>query len=231
VCARDRTFCLLFSLLACVLCFPPAALSQDAPVTVAPEIVTGSRLAETLDEVPAPTDVVTSADIADMGAKSLGEILDRVPGIVSLARGGSTQEDNLKVRGLVTEVLYLVDGVPFYKASHAAGAAAVDLRSIPVESIERIEIVRGAGSALYGSMAAGGVINIITKKPGKDRGLGEPRRAVRRIGGAMVSVHPQSAKTGASPPGRRTGRKGVPGSCSTTMSRTTTFPTGKMPAA
>jgi iron complex outermembrane receptor protein/vitamin B12 transporter len=167
VCARDRTFCLLFSLLACVLCFPPAALSQDVPVTVAPEIVTGSRLAETLDEVPAPTDVVTSADIADMGAKSLGEILDRVPGIVSLARGGSTQEDNLKVRGLVTEVLYLVDGVPFYKASHAAGAAAVDLRSIPVESIERIEIVRGAGSALYGSMAAGGVVNIITKKPGK----------------------------------------------------------------
>jgi len=165
VCARDRTFCLLLSLLACFICFPSPAFSQDVPVTVAPEIVTGSRLAETLDEVPAPTDVVTSADIAEMGAKSLGEILDRVPGIVSLARGGSTQEDNLKVRGLVTEVLYLLDGVPFYKASHAAGAAAVDLRSIPLESIERIEIVRGAGSALYGSMAAGGVINIITKKP------------------------------------------------------------------
>jgi iron complex outermembrane receptor protein/vitamin B12 transporter len=163
----DRTFRPLLLLFACLLCFPSPALSQDVPVTVAPEIVTGSRLAETLDEVPAPTDVVTSADIASSGAKSLGEILDRVPGIVSLARAGSTQEDNLKVRGLVTEVLYLVDGVPFYKSSHAAGAAAVDLRSIPAESIERIEIVRGAGSALYGSMAAGGVIHIITKKPEK----------------------------------------------------------------
>lgn len=163
-----RSYYLLLPLLAGLLCLLPSpALSQDVPVTVAPEIVTGSRLAETLGEVPAPTDVVTSADIADMGAKSLGEVLDRVPGIVSLARAGSTQEDNLKVRGLVTEVLYLVDGVPYYKASHAAGAAAVDLRSIPAESVEKIEIVRGAGSALYGSMAAGGVINVITKKPEK----------------------------------------------------------------
>ena len=165
---RALLYPVLFPLMACLMVFSaPRAYPEETPVTVAPEIVTGSRLAETLDEVPAPTDVVTSSDIASSGAKSLGEILDRVPGIVSLARGGSTQEDNLKVRGLVTEVLYLVDGVPFYKASHAAGAAAVDLRSIPVESIERIEIVRGAGSALYGSMAAGGVINVITKKPEK----------------------------------------------------------------
>lgn len=163
---RTRLFGILFPLLACLMVlFAPPAHSEETPVTVAPEIVTGSRLAETLDEVPAPTDVITSADIAGSGAQSLGEILDRVPGVVSLARAGSTQEDNLKVRGLVTEVLYLVDGVPAYKVSHVAGAAAVDLRSIPAESIERIEIVRGAGSALYGSMAAGGVINIITKKP------------------------------------------------------------------
>ncbi|MFA0887822.1 MAG: TonB-dependent receptor plug domain-containing protein [Synergistales bacterium] len=163
---RTRLSRVLFPLLACLaILFVQPAFSQEAPVVAAPEIVTGSRLASSLEEVPAPTDVITSADIASSGAKSLGEILDRVPGIVSLARAGSTQEDNLKVRGLVTEVLYLVDGVPTYKVSHAAGAAAVDLRSIPAESVERIEIVRGAGSALYGSMAAGGVINVITKKP------------------------------------------------------------------
>jgi len=156
---------LLFVCLCLFLVLSRPALSQEQPVTVAPEIVTGSRLAETLDEVPSPTDVVTSADIEAMGAKSLGEVLDRVPGVVSLARGGSTQEDNLKIRGLVTEVLYLVDGVPYYKSSHAAGGAAVDLRSVPAQSIERIEIVRGAASAVYGSMAAGGVVSIVTKKP------------------------------------------------------------------
>lgn len=158
----------LFPLFFCLaVLFAPPARSEEAFVTAAPEIVTGSRLSQSLDEVPAPTDVITSTDIANSGAKSLSEILDRVPGISTLTRAGSTQEDNLKVRGLVTEVLFLVDGVPYYKASHGAGAAAVDLRSIPVESIERIEIVRGAGSALYGSMAAGGVINIVTKKPEK----------------------------------------------------------------
>lgn len=169
-CLRSRTRLsrVLFPLLVCLaVLFPPPAHSEENPVTAAPEIVTGSRLSVSLDEVPAPTDVITSSDIANSGAKSLSEILDRVPGISTLTRAGSTQEDNLKVRGLVTEVLFLVDGVPYYRASHVAGAAAVDLRSIPVDSIERIEIVRGAGSALYGSMAAGGVINIVTKKPEK----------------------------------------------------------------
>ena len=167
---RSRTWFsrVLVPFLACLpILFAVPAFPEETPVTAAPEIVTGSRLAETLDEVPAPTDVITSADIASSGAKSLGEILDRVPGIVSRVRAGSTQEDNVLVRGLVTEVLYLIDGVPYYKSSHVAGAAAVDLRSIPAESIERIEIVRGAASALYGSMAAGGVIHVITKKPEK----------------------------------------------------------------
>ncbi|NLI96811.1 MAG: TonB-dependent receptor [Synergistaceae bacterium] len=167
---RSRTWFsrVLVPFLACLpILFALPAFPEETPVTAAPEIVTGSRLAETLDEVPAPTDVITSADIASSGAKSLGEILDRVPGIISRVRAGSTQEDNVLVRGLVTEVLYLLDGVPYYKSSHVAGAAAVDLRSIPAESIERIEIVRGAASALYGSMAAGGVIHIITKKPEK----------------------------------------------------------------
>ncbi|MGB4096308.1 MAG: TonB-dependent receptor, partial [Acetomicrobium sp.] len=68
--------------------------------------------------------------------------------------------------GLDLEVLVLVDGVPFMPVSYDDMFTA-DLRSIPLESIERIEVVKGAGSALYGSMAAAGVINIITKTPDK----------------------------------------------------------------
>jgi len=70
------------------------------------------------------------------------------------------------MRGLDLEVLVLVDGVPFMPANYDDMFTA-DLRSIPLETIERIEIVKGAGSALYGSMAAAGVINIITKTPDK----------------------------------------------------------------
>jgi len=137
----------------------------EEPLTLEPEVVTGSRIYQSLEEVPAATYVVTSEDIERSGATELGELLSStVPGIYISPRNGSTQEDNIKLRGLVTEVLILVDGVPYYKASHGAGAAAYDLRSIPLGDIERIEVVKGASSALYGSMAAAGVINIITKK-------------------------------------------------------------------
>lgn len=154
----------LWALAFCLLVLQAPARSETME-TVSPEIVTGSRIYTSLEEVPSPTYVITSDDIAQSGARSLVDLLTKIPGITSLQNNGFTQEESVKVRGLVTEVLFLIDGIPYYKASHAAGAAAVDLRAIPLENVDRIEIVKGAGSALYGSMAAGGVINIITKKP------------------------------------------------------------------
>lgn len=142
-------------------------LAQEGPVTVAPELVTGSRLAESLDEVPQATYVITAEEIERSGAKTLSEVLDKIPGISSLRKNSWAQDDSLRMRGVATEILVLVDGVPYYKPSHGADMFNVDLRSIPLESIERIEVVKGAGSALYGSMAAAGVINIITKTPDK----------------------------------------------------------------
>ena len=142
-------------------------LAQEEPITVAPELVTGSRLAESLDEVPQATYVITAEEIEKSGAKMLSEVLDKIPGISSLRRSSWSQDDSIVMRGAATEILVLVDGVPYYKPSHGADMFNVDLRSIPLESIERIEVVKGAGSALYGSMAAAGVINIITKTPDK----------------------------------------------------------------
>ncbi len=142
-----------------------AAEEGEEVVILEPEIVTGSRIYTSLEEIPAPTYVIDREEIEKSNAKKLSDILSSIPGIYVTSRSGRTQEDNIKMRGLVTEVLILVDGVPYYNATHAAGAAAYDLRSIPVADIERIEVVKGAGSALYGSMAAAGVINIITRKP------------------------------------------------------------------
>jgi len=141
-------------------------LAQEEPITVAPELVTGSRLAESLDEVPQATYVITAEEIERSGARTLSEMLDKIPGISTLRKNSWTQDDRIKMRGLDLEVLVLVDGVPFMPVNYDDWFTA-DLRSIPLESIERIEVVKGAGSALYGSMAAAGVINIITKTPDK----------------------------------------------------------------
>jgi len=141
-------------------------LAQEEPITVAPELVTGSRLAESLDEVPQATYVITAEEIERSGARTLSEVLDKIPGISTLRKNSWTQDDRIKMRGLDLEVLVLVDGVPFMPINYDDMFTA-DLRSIPLESIERIEVVKGAGSALYGSMAAAGVINIITKTPDK----------------------------------------------------------------
>ncbi|MDD3134456.1 MAG: TonB-dependent receptor plug domain-containing protein, partial [Synergistales bacterium] len=134
-------------------------------VFVEPEVVTGSRIYTELSEVPAPTYVITAEEIAVSGAMDLGTLLDRnVPGIFMKKKTGVSQQSEVVIRGITTEILVLVDGIPYYRSSHLADGATVDLRSFPLENIERIEIVKGGGSAIYGSMAAGGVLNIITKK-------------------------------------------------------------------
>ena len=130
--------------------------------------VTGSRLAEDIREVPAPAYVITKEEIEMSGARSTQEVLDRVPGINGLRNSSALALDkSVVVRGLTTEVLLLVDGIPFRTSSYGTGVSMgspFDLRTIPLENIERIEVVKGASSAVYGSNAAGGVINIITKK-------------------------------------------------------------------
>ncbi len=140
--------------------------------SVEPEVVTGSRIYTELSEIPAPTYVITAEEIAASGAMDLGTLLDRnVPGIFMKKKTGVSQQSEVVIRGITTEILVLVDGIPYYRSSHLADGATVDLRSFPLENIERVEVVKGGGSAIYGSMAAGGVINIITKKPAASGGI------------------------------------------------------------
>jgi vitamin B12 transporter len=147
------------------------ALSAAPGVVSLPEVVvTGSRIAGSIDEIASPVYVITSADIAATGARTVADILvSRVPGINQSNRMGWAQDAEVTVRGLTTQMLVLVDGIPFYRSSHIAGGAAIDLHSISAESVERIEVVKGASSAMYGSLAAAGVINVITQK-GDSRG-------------------------------------------------------------
>ncbi len=141
------------------------AAGAEQVYTVPEETVTGSRLATSLEEVPAPTYVITQEQIERSGSRDLATILEQnVPGMYVRQKSGFSQDSQISLRGLTTQVLVLVDGVPYYRSSHVADAATVDFRHFAVENIERIDVVKGASSAIYGSMAASGVINIITKK-------------------------------------------------------------------
>ncbi|MFL0811021.1 MAG: TonB-dependent receptor [Agarilytica sp.] len=111
--------------------------------------------------------VVSAEEIATFGANNLHDILRRVAGINPV--NGAVLRDNLvSIRGqhsgtIDRRVLLLIDGRP-YRDGHAGGVNENFYRTFPISAIEKIEIIRGPGSVLYGSSATSGVINIVTRK-------------------------------------------------------------------
>lgn len=127
-------------------------------------VVTGTRSPHLLKDVPVQTEVVTTRDFQRTGAKTVDEALNSSIGITindDLSGRGAT------IRGIEGDrVLILVDG------ERAVGRVrgSIDLGQFSLTNVEKIEIVKGTGSTLYGSDAMGGVINIITKKPTRSGG-------------------------------------------------------------
>ena len=124
-------------------------------------VVTGTRTPKRLADVPVQTMVIPEIDIRRAGTVSPLEILeDNVPGLVTSSNG---MGNNLRIRGLNSRyILFLVDGERL--VSEGSGGN-INLDQIDFNSIERVEVVNGAASALYGSNAVGAVINFITKAP------------------------------------------------------------------
>ena len=140
---------------ACTLTLPVYATDQN---TI---IVTATRTTETVDESLASVTVITRDDIEKIQATDLTEILTTVPGIDISSNGGMGKTTNLYMRGTNTgHTLVLIDGVQIGSAT----LGQVNYQDIPVDLIERIEIVRGPRASLYGSEALGGVIQIFTRK-------------------------------------------------------------------
>ncbi len=130
-----------------------------------------SKKVESIFDAPGIVTTVSSEEIALFGANNLWEILDRIPGIqLSKTEFGNSIQfrgDKLSFDG--NHFLILLDGVSFSRDCYAGGFFMEPiLNSFPVGSIERIEVIRGPGSVLYGSNAFMGVINIITKKNKKN---------------------------------------------------------------
>ena len=124
-------------------------------------VVTGTRTEKRLAEAPVLTTVIGEREIEKAGSVSMLESLqDNIPGIVI---SPNAMGNNMRIKGLNSRyILMLVDGERL--VSEGAGGN-VNLDQIDVNNIERIEMINGAASALYGSNAVGAVINVITKKP------------------------------------------------------------------
>ncbi|MFC1508143.1 TonB-dependent receptor plug domain-containing protein [Candidatus Omnitrophota bacterium] len=148
----------IFFALILIFLLTGSSSAKEEPVFDLGEIVISSDREDF--NVPYITEV-TSHDIESKNAQTVDQALDFIPGVRVTV--GPKNEPYIKVRGFNQDkVLILLDGIPI--ASPFFGY--VDLDQIPVENVSKIKVIKGSVSPLYGANAMGGVINIITKKPG-----------------------------------------------------------------
>lgn len=146
--------------------FASICLAQDDAV-----VVTATRFADSKRDLPVGITVITSDDIRRSASSNLGDILAQF-GLLQIRDLAGTQNQQLDLRGFgITgdqNTLVLLDGLRISENE----LESAQLSSIPIDTIERIEIVRGSGTVQYGSGATGGTINIITRRPapGESRG-------------------------------------------------------------
>ncbi|WOZ77352.1 TonB-dependent vitamin B12 receptor BtuB [Kosakonia sacchari] len=123
-------------------------------------VVTANRFQQPAKTVLAPTEVVTREDIDRWQSRSLVDVLRRLPGVDIAQNGGLGQTASVYVRGTEAKhLLLLIDGVPVARSGISNDP---ELNQIPLSLVQRVEYIRGPRSAVYGSGAIGGVVNVIT---------------------------------------------------------------------
>jgi vitamin B12 transporter len=155
-----------FAALVLCLCLPITLTLADTELEMKEIVVTATRTEEEVLTAPGHVTVLSEEEISRSGAKNLADLLTRQSGIKVNDYGAEGAVKSISIRGSATaQVLILVNGVRLNDSLNGG----FDLSDIPLTGVERIEIVRGGSSALYGSDAMAGVINIITKKDAKNR--------------------------------------------------------------
>lgn len=121
-------------------------------------VVTATRTSRSIDNVPVPVNVISSKQIQTIGSLRLNEVLQEQTGLQITSDHGT----GVMMQGLSSDyILFLIDGEPVIGRT----AGTLELNRLAVDNIERVEIIKGPSSSLYGSEAMAGVVNIITKKP------------------------------------------------------------------
>ena len=138
------------------------AYAVEEPVKADDVYVTATRVEKELQDVPMSVSVMTSEDIKRSPARTIGELLQDVPG-VEIRNSGGQGFKRISIRGEnPNRVLILIDGQKLVENKSMDGTPLL----IDPSNVERVEVIKGPASVLYGSEAIGGVVNIITKKGG-----------------------------------------------------------------
>jgi len=125
-----------------------------------PVIVTAGKRSQLLSQVVTSVALVTDTEVARRAVTTVDEAVDKAPGVQFLNGQVNIRGSSGYVQGLGSRVLMLVDGVP----ANQGDRGGINWDLVPLEDVARVEIVKGAGSALYGSAALGGVVNVITRE-------------------------------------------------------------------
>ena len=163
------------STVAALMIFPCLVMADEAEQekmkTLDEVVVTATRVAKDIKTVPANVTVITADEITDSGASSIVEVLQNQANIHIRTFSGNPSQAQIDLRGFgengFGRTLVLLDG----RRLNRLDMRSINWTQLPLDQIERIEVVRGSGSVLYGDAAVAGVIHIITKKGAADTSI------------------------------------------------------------
>jgi vitamin B12 transporter len=177
------------AILAAAVAFPAAAVAQSS-VTLPDIVVTASRGPQSIEQTGSAITVVGERELTTTNPASVVDALRVVPGLDISEAGGPGGTSSVRLRGAnAGQTLVMIDGIRVNDPDAASGD--FDFSMLDTGAIERIEVLRGPQSALYGSDAIGGVVNIITKSGG-----GDPRFNVRSEAGRYGTLNTNGSLTG-----------------------------------
>ena len=170
-------------MLIVAILIPHCALAQDVKQTD-PVVVTATKVETPQSQLGASVSIITEDDVRTYHYAGIEEALRNVPGVEIQRSGSLGKTTSIKIRGAnAQQVVVLVDGMRV--SSPTLGIT--ELADLTLDGIDRVEIVRGPQSTLYGADAIGGVVNIITKK-----GQGSPQGSVSVAGGSYGTIREQA---------------------------------------
>ena len=153
-----------FMLLALLVLGGMSAFAEENPVLdLKQTVVTSDSFGTPVRETAKNMTVISAKEIKEKGAKTIADVLKGVPGVVVRQMDGASPMIDLRGSGATAQfnTVILLDGIP------VSGLAGFNLNTVPIDEIEKIEVLQGAGAVMYGDGAIGGVVNIITKAPTK----------------------------------------------------------------
>ena len=154
---------------AAVAAAVPGVPRAEEAIRLSPIVVTATRVEQKVSEQASAVSVVTREEIVGKSPLVAGDVLQGIPGVDVQRTGSAGNRENIKIRGgLGTHTLVLIDGFPV----NSPTLGQFDISALPVDGFERIEVVRGTQSALYGSNAMGGVVNFLPRKADRGREFG-----------------------------------------------------------